>query len=187
MIVRQYKENWLSGESEVAIRAVLNCHNNRENGGPAPAAVDKQYKSDQASHRLGKLICKVKRKKIRNQTQFAVNYSLQAGWPSRYRVSDPIYFDYVIFERDLWPSPTQTLYPIDGRTDLFWLSGPSPTPNYILPYRSANEWGNNSNSYGSPYAKSYLSSTNLVVPTQFQFYQSGLINNAAIGFNTVAY
>jgi hypothetical protein len=188
MIVRQHKENWLSGGSEIAIRAVLNCHNNRENGGPAPAA-NTQYKSDQASHRLGKLICQVTRKKVRNQTQFTANYSLQAGWPSRYRASDPIYFDYVIFERDLWPSPSQEYYKVmSGRNDLFWLSDPTIfTPTYNLLYRSANEWGSNSNSYGSPYAKSFLSSTNLVVTNQYQFYQSGLINNAAIGFNTVAY
>ncbi len=186
MIVRQHKENWIAGASEIAIRAVLNCHNNRENGLPDPAA-NTQYKSDQASNQLGKLISKVKRKKIKNQEMFYPNYSLQTLWPSRYRASDPIYFDYVIFERDIWPSPTQMNYRwMPGRSDLFWTSG-GVTSQYELKYRSANEWGNNSEIYGAPYARSYLASTNVVVFSQYQFYQSGLINNAGIGFNTVAY
>lgn len=189
MVVKEHKENWLAGASDVAIRAVLNTHNNREDGLANPAA-DKQYKSDQASNFLGKLICKVKRKKIRNQITFNANYTLQTGWPSRYKFSDPVNFDYVIFERDLWPSPiNQYDRFFSGRTDLLWAQGGS-TNQYEVKFRSANEWGTNSECYSCPYAKGFFSSTTEVLGTYSNlnnFYNSGLFSNNAIGFNTVGF
>jgi hypothetical protein len=184
MTVREHKENWIAGGSEVAIRAVLNTHNNRENGLAFPAA-DKQYKSDQASWQLGKLICKVSRKKVNNQTKFTANYTLQAQWPSRYERLDPVWFDFVIFERDVWPSPTQYDHQwMPKRYDSYW-SPPTYSSIYKLKYRSAHEHHGNTHSYADPYARGSFCSVNTITSNQNQFYQSGLVNNYAIGFNTI--
>lgn len=101
MLVKDYKESWLSGASEVSIKASLNCHNNLEMGRHRSIAGNMQYKSDQTSNYLGRLIRKFKRKEIRHQTIiYNVSYSLQTRWPVQYYQSDPIWFDYLIFERD---------------------------------------------------------------------------------------
>jgi hypothetical protein len=181
MIVKDNKEHWLSGASEVSIRAALNCHNNLELGQPSSMASNKQYKSTQASPYIGKLIYKVKRKQVRNGTTINANYTLQTGWPSRYRASDPVYFDYVIFERDLWPSEKQSNM-MPGRLDLFWRPFSSNfSPQWELDYRSHNKVGTD---WGAPYYRGSLVSMSILASNQFEFYQGGYVDNSKISFNT---
>jgi cell division protein FtsB len=183
MIVKDNKEHWISGASEVAIRAALNCHNNLELGNPSPA-VTKQYRSDQASAYIGKLICKVKRKQVRNGTVINANYTLQTGWPSKFRSSDPVYFDYVIFERDLWPAEKQgNMMP--GRKDIFWPPFSNTfSPNWELDYRSHNKVGTD---WGAPYRKGSLVSMLIIASNQYEFYQGGYVDNSKISFTTVGF
>ena len=133
MSLRRHNESWLSGGSEVCIRAVLNCQNNRTYGGAYPTA-NFQYQSNQESNYLGRLIQKFTRRQVNNGTILNVNYPLQTAWPTNFPLSDPIFFDYVIFERDIWPTSLNHLSR-SGRFD------PAPfnqTESYDQWYRSAD-------------------------------------------------
>jgi hypothetical protein len=181
MIVREHKEHWLSGASEIAIRAKLHCHNNLEYGAAAPAPYQ-PYKSDQFSNYLGKRIDKFKRREINRQTVKFVNYSLQTNWPVQFYRSDPVYFDYVIFERDLWPATKNEAIRL-GRRDTYW-------PPYGISqaweqfYRSKQKTGTFN---GEPYKTGSFVSNNLIAISQNEYYATGSVNNAYISFNTVGY
>ena len=181
MIIKDHKESWLAGASEIAIRAKLNCHNNLELGNPRPAP-SVQYKSDQCSNYIGNKIYKFKRKDIRNQNSKLVNYTLQSNWPSQYYLSDPVYFDYVIFERDIWPAtlnkPKRT-----GRKDLFH-------PPYTDQFSDAWEQGYRSQkktgtTWNYPYVTGDFVNNILLATSQHKFYATGYVNNEYITFNTV--
>lgn len=103
MSVRVYYESWLAGKSEVCIKANLSCHNNRALGALNGNVNDAYYRSNQYSNKLGKFVRKFSRKEIKRQTSVPINYSLQTGWSSLNVLSDPIFFNYIIFERDIWP------------------------------------------------------------------------------------
>lgn len=186
MIVKERKESWLAGASEIAIRASLNCHNNLELGRPASIAVSTQYRSDQHTSFIGNLIKKFKRKEVRNQSVKNVNFSLQTNWPTQYYQSDPIWFDYVIFERDLFPAKiNRSPWGVQsGRVDLLNLpySG-VPSVNWDLFYRS----GGVRNGWNYYYNKSSFTSNNLLSPGQSSYYATGYVNNDEITFNTIAY
>lgn len=134
MTIKDPKESWLSGAAEVSIRAKLHCHNNREEGKVSPAA-EAHYRSKQYSNLLGKLIKKFKRKEIKNQTQVYVNYAVEYDWQYSNFTTDPIYCDFVLFERDAWPAK-KNLRNVSGRNDLF--QSPSVTTDpWKQNYRSA--------------------------------------------------
>jgi hypothetical protein len=180
MIVKDGKESWLGGASEVSIRAKLHTHNNRELGNFYPAP-EKDYKSLQASSYLGNVICKVKRKQIRRGTDIVVNYPLQTNWQSQYLYNDPIFFDFVIFEKDIWPAMLNR-YKVTGRIDQ--RAGPSvETPQWDLFYRSAdfrNE-GRNRPYYTSTIVNNFnFSSFGL-------YYNSATVNSGAISFKIMGY
>jgi hypothetical protein len=80
MRVNVFYESWLAGKSEVSIRAVLHCHNNRALG--FFNQFEEHYDSDQKNGNsyLGRLIRKFTRKEIRNGNIILVNYPLQIGW-----------------------------------------------------------------------------------------------------------
>ena len=101
MRITNYNEEWLAGGSEICIRAALNCWNNRKDG--LQTEINFQYRTDQRSNYLGKFIKKYKRRWITNGDTKTLNYPLQVGWPSAGLISNPVYFDYLIFERDVWP------------------------------------------------------------------------------------
>jgi hypothetical protein len=138
MTITDPKESWLSGAAEVSIRAKLHCHNNREEGKVSPAART-PYRSKQYSNLLGKLIRKFKRKEIRRQRQIYVNYPVEYEWQYSNFTTDPIYCDFVLFERDAWPAKKNLRY-VPGRNDLF--QNPSiTTDSWEQHYRSAYKAG----------------------------------------------
>lgn len=109
MSIRYHYESWLAGGSEVCIRSVLNTKNNRLYGGAFPE-INFQYKSLQESNYLGRFINKFTRRQVNNGTIVAVNYPLETAWPTNVPASDPVFSDYVIFERDIWPTGRNFLY-----------------------------------------------------------------------------
>lgn len=134
MTIKDPKESWLAGAAEVSIRAKLHCHNNRKEGAVYPAE-ETHYKSKQYSNLLGNIIRKFKRNEIRNQTQVTVNYSVESDWQYSNFYYDPIYCDFVIFERDTWPAK-KNVRNGPSRNDLF--QSPSVmTSTWQQNYRSA--------------------------------------------------
>ena len=184
MTVREHKEHWLAGKSEIAIRAALNCHNNLALGQASPAPTE-QYTSDQKSNYLGKVIEKFKRKEIRNQTNKFVNYELQKNWPTQFYRSDPVYFDYVIFERDIWPATLNK--PLRyGRVETYWPPYGSISSPWEQWYRSQQKTGTFN---GEPYYIGSFVNNILIATSQNEFYATGFVNpySGIITFNTIGF
>ena len=185
MVVKDGKESWLAGRSEVAIRAVLHCHNDRELGNPSPA-VERNYTSTNTANYLGNLIRKYKRREINRGTIVDINYSLQTDWQNSNHLKDPVYFDYVIFERDVWPAPKQVRVR-QGREDR--LQNPFSTANsYKLDYRSGKS--NHSDGREQPYSQGgFINVTNSFIPLPYDadYYDGTSIINNTIGFKTIKY
>lgn len=187
MVVKNHKESWLAGASEISIRAALNCHNNLELGRHISIAGNMQYRSDQNSNYLGNVIKKFKRREVKNHTVKYVSYSLQTRWPVQYYQSDPIWFDYLIFEKDIWPA-TKNEQPYDnmpGRKD--FINPPFSnefSPTWHLTYRANHK---NNTDWRYPYVIGALSSNINVIFGQNQYYATGYVNNNHISFNTIAY
>jgi hypothetical protein len=137
MLVKHHKENWLGGYSEIHIRAALNTINGRHEGVPTDDYW--QYKTDQdvSTGKLrGKKVAYFSWKDVENSKNKAINVNMQSGWPTSVLASDPVYFDYVIFEMDNWPATIQTL----RRQNFTIVYNPSPITNYYSQrYRSNDE------------------------------------------------
>jgi hypothetical protein len=183
MVVKDGKESWLAGKSEISIRAVLNCHNDRTIGSPYPA-ITQRYKSDQTANYLGNLIRKYKRREINRGTQVLVNYNLQTNWQNSNHLQDPVYFDYVIFERDIWPAPKQTRLRT-GREDRLQTPG-GIADSYYLDYRSGGERYNDFRQY-EYYQGGFFNTQFLPLPYNAIYYDGAIITNNTIGYKTVAY
>jgi hypothetical protein len=186
MMIKECKESWLAGASEIAIRAKLNCHNNLTDGKPSPAATI-QYKSDQYSNYLGRKIAKFKRKAIKNRDIVYVNYSLQTNWPTQFYLIDPIYFDYIIFERDVWPAPLNPIGSKNGirRQDLFAIPFTGLySDDWNQKYRSQKK---KYEAWNFPYSQGSLTSNLQIATSQNVYYASGFVNNSDISFNTIGY
>lgn len=186
MRVTIHNESWLSGASEVAIRAKLVCHNGRNLG--IPSSFPDEYTSDQASGYIGRVIRKIKRRDIKYGIwQINVNYSLQSNWLNSIPSQDPVHFIYTIFERDVFPAT------LNGRSgNGFGLryalnspifNEPAPEGGFDLFYRANLKDGGN-----YPYARSHFTNT-LVLATANTYAGSGLVESSSGGiyFNTVLY
>jgi hypothetical protein len=173
MTIKDPKESWLSGAAEVSIRAKLHCHNNRKEGAVYPAE-QTDYRSKQYSSLVGKQIYKFKRKDIRQQNQIYVNYTVEEDWQYSNFYKDPIYCDFVIFEKDAWPAK-KNLRNGEGRNDLF--QSPSiTTTSWKQNYRSAES--KNYDSWNQP----YRSGTFCSVPNHTNF---GLFGFSIDGANVI--
>ncbi|MBL7738533.1 MAG: hypothetical protein JNK14_04890 [Chitinophagaceae bacterium] len=109
MTVKQHKESWIGGKSEIAIKGYLWTWSGRWNGNTSGPIVD--YTSDNSTYEnRGKLIKEFKRKDVKNEVEKTINYNLHRNWKKDNYYSDPICFGYVIFERDNWPTGLKTHY-----------------------------------------------------------------------------
>jgi hypothetical protein len=179
MRVAVHKESWISGSSEVAIRAKLHCHNDRPLGNRFTSQSE-HYTTDQYSNYLGKLIKKVKRKDIRDATLMYVEYSLQRDWQFELPARDPIHFDYLIFERDPWPAKLNT-FQRSGRYSIIFPSDPPSLP-WNQNYRSSDNQDN------TPYQVGTFTGNILLAASQNEYAGSGLVQgNGQIAFNTILY
>lgn len=111
MIIKKTHEYFLSGASEVAIRAALNTINGRHEGNPTDDFwVYKTLQDGNGKH--GKMIKEFTRSQVRDETSLILNYDLVLNWPSNPSNINrgPVYYDLVIFERDHFPTTAYTLY-----------------------------------------------------------------------------
>jgi hypothetical protein len=176
MAVKEHKERWLSGGSEVSIRAKLVCHNGRDQGDIIGA--QKEYTSDQYSNLLGKLVRKFSRREVKNATVKTINYNMQRDWQVEYPAVDPVYFVYVIFERDAWPAGVvqkERFAPISPFTGQ---DAPGP---FNLWYRTQG-----ANSGETPYAE-YLFCGSPLIATAGTYAGAGSVSNQSIIFATSFY
>jgi hypothetical protein len=179
MVIKNPKESWVSGASEISIKAKLTCHNGRERGYRFPAS-QLEYRSKQYSNRLGCLIKKVKRKDVKNRTNLFVNFTMQDNWQTAVGDQDPIFFDYLIFERDPWPAKMWTPTVFGARSDYRFLSDPS-TYFYSMQYRSSDNYDE------TPYKMGTFCGLQSLSSNPNSYAGSGLVNNTEITFNTIKY
>lgn len=111
MHVKDSKESWLAGDSEVHMKAVGSTWNHRQFGYPNSALIDHpvlRYAS--SSEYKGHEIKKVPRSDINSGvgSQYTVNYPLHTNWTVDNFYYDPIVYNYVIFEYDNWPAAVKT-------------------------------------------------------------------------------
>lgn len=174
MRVRHPKESWLAGSSEISIKAKLVCHNGRDRG--IPGGEPKEYSSDQYSNRLEKLITKVKRKDVKNQTLLTVNYPMQRDWQNEVPSIDPVHFVYIMFERDVWPAKLNREVRYAPQSPI---TGEMLPRSFKLYYRSGGE----DKGWNLPYADFRFTNT-LSLAAAYYYAGSGLVENGSIAFNT---
>lgn len=179
MRVGVHKESWVSGASEVCIRAKLHCHNDRALG-DRNSIYSEHYTSDQYSNFLGKLIKKIRRKDIKDATLLTIDYPLQVNWQVELINKDPIYFDYLIFERDPWPAKINR-FERPGRYSVIFPND-LPSMTWMQNYRSSD---NNDN---TPYNYGTFAGNILIAISANEFAGTGLVQgNGQIAFNTIIY
>ncbi|MEQ1555001.1 MAG: hypothetical protein ABL929_12520 [Ferruginibacter sp.] len=114
--VKQHKESWVAGQSEVAIRAWTNKRNGRLDGNNNSYPLTDYYTNTSITDFKGFRIKNVKRRDVKNQVEFTINYNVATNWTvNDYNTKDIIY-QYVIFEKDNWPVADRStpLFPFYG-------------------------------------------------------------------------
>lgn len=163
MKVKQHKESWAGGKSEVNMRSTLQYYNGLCEGTGEPCDVIGLMYS---SYATGNNIRDFTRSEVNNQTEITMNFQIEDNWPYSDFNTDEIIMVYAIFEQDNWPTGI--------KTDMVPLAIPNA---YIYPkYRSADQsyitgrlFVNTDNGNFSPYAGNFV------------------CDNTSIKFNTLLY
>jgi hypothetical protein len=172
MKVKHHKERWAAGKSEVAIRAVLNTINGYSLGNINSSP--EQYVSGVGkTSYLGKLIRDFTRSEVNDQDLIAINFTIQTQWPTTSPNSDPVYFDYVIFERDLWPTGKNHLERFDFNVNPFYSQH-----RYNQFYRSADD---------AYFVGRVTTKANLTNGINSILYSNGFMGYYSIDFNTISF
>lgn len=185
--VKESKESWLAGDSEVNIKSIAATWNHRRDGNPLDAVVE--YPTlryvDNSNNYKGYEIKKVPRSDINSGvgSQYTINYPLNENWKVDNFFTDPIAYTYVIFEYDKWPA---------GQKTAASLIPSSPDPTIIgdyLNFRSSNSpYGGEVSGYDSytNYAI-YGNTSGLPANLQYLFYDGYQLTSSSLEFNTKKY
>ena len=176
MNVRNPKESWVAGASEVSVRAKLVCHNGRHLG--IPGDYQEEYSSDQFSNYLGKLVRKIRRNEL-NEV-LTLNFILQTQWQNEVPSQDPVHFIYVLFERDIWPAKLNTDHRYALNSPITFESAPGPFPLFYRAHQHIRYAGD------YPYTRSHFTNT-LILATAQTYAGTGSVSNPDIAFNTILY
>lgn len=110
MVVKETKESWLAGDSEVNIKSWLSTWNGRANG--SSSGQQTSYSSIRSANNYqGFTIVKAARSQITSGIGYIrnnLNYPLQTNWNDANYFSGPIAYTYLIFEYDKWPAKIRT-------------------------------------------------------------------------------
>ncbi len=107
--IKQHKESWAAGASEINIKAMFEYHN-----GYHPSIGSAAVSCDRTSigHTSDFRITQVSRNQVNNQTTIYANYLLQSNWWESpdfiYGDSKPPRYYFVIYEYDGWPATWQS-------------------------------------------------------------------------------
>lgn len=163
MTVKQHKEAYINGKSEVNIRSFMEYWNGIDPISGLSTDVISLRTTDQY---VGIDIRKFSRNEVSNKTEKTINFQIEDDWPYSNFYTDPIIYQTVIFESDCWPTGI--------KTETCYLANQSQR-NMI--FRSAD---------GSYFCGTFYINTNNGV---FQSsYVNGLVkDNSGIKFNTILY
>lgn len=123
MTVKEHKENWAAGKSDVAIRGFLTYHNGvDESGSPYY-----EYILSESSYR-GTLIKQFKRDWVNNEVTQTVNFQIANEWEDEFYFINRVKLIITIFERDVWPAGLKQIPDV-----------PMGGANLGMLYRSSND------------------------------------------------
>lgn len=183
MTVKECKESWLAGDSEVNMKAIASTWNHRQFGDVNSPIVDYPVLRYAASDSYkGYEIKKIVRGEIGFQI-WNLNYPLNTDWLVANFYTDPIAYTYVIFEYDKWPAGQKTgasLIP----------SSPDPNSNMnLLNFRSSNSpYGGEVSGYNS-YTNYAIYGNTSGLPSNLQslYYDGYQFTSSSLDFNTKKY
>lgn len=101
--VKEGKETWLGGKTELRIKALGTTWNHRLNGSSTGAFVTIPPALHYATDYKGDLVKNIVRGEI-GYPILGFNYPMNVNWQVSNYFSDPIVYPYVIFEYDPWPA-----------------------------------------------------------------------------------
>lgn len=104
MTIKDNKESWLAGASEVHMKSLLTTYNHVRNGNVVSIPSLRYAASDNYK---GHAIKNINRGEV-GYPIFNLNYPLQTGWQVDNFNTDLVVYTYVIFEYDPWPARTRT-------------------------------------------------------------------------------
>ena len=178
LTVKENKESWLAGATEVHIKSNGATYNHRLNGNPSATVVSYSNYHYTGDALKGHLITQIARQEV-GYPILNINYTMDVNWKVDNFYSDPIVYTYVIFEYDHWPAAMKIL-----ASEI--PSAPAPQNFDLLQFRSSNT------PYGGVPGNAYLNYAiygNIAgLPNLTQLYYDGHhINTENIDFTTVKY
>lgn len=185
MTVREHKESWIAGGSELSLRSVLNTTNGHING-DLNAPIDQYLTMYDKTNLLGIFFRKFKRSDINNGNSIFIGLPLQTNWPTSIISNGPVYYDLVFFEKDIWPTGYQKLA---RENEFFILDQNNITNHYNQNYRSSDIFYdvNRITVYPSAVTSSLGNNINATYGNGFtstMFYNGGTRNSF---FNSITY
>lgn len=180
LTIKDGKESWLGGKSEVRIKSLSTTWSHIENGNTSGNFVtipNLHYVNNYQGH----LIKNVPRGEV-GYPIYNINYPMEINWDVSNYFQDAIVYTYVIFEYDPWPSGIKVI-----ASQIHSAPNPNYQQDYII-FRSHNSpygflpgtsWQNQAiygNVSGSP-SNNY----------QYLYYDGYHVNTNDIEFNTVDY
>ncbi|MEA1876160.1 MAG: hypothetical protein U9N86_04800 [Bacteroidota bacterium] len=114
MTVKDHKEQWAWGASEVNIMAWLKYHNGEDPWGDN-SHISTSYSPSGGDYQGTEIRSQgFSRTEVSNQTEVTINLSLMSSWDCDDYVYDPVVYTYCIFEYDAWPVDRENVYVFVG-------------------------------------------------------------------------
>lgn len=104
MTVKDHKEAWTAGKSDVALRAFITYGDGMDDD----YNKYQQFVVGRTSDR-GELLMQFKRKWIKDQTEKELNIKIANQWENGDYIKDRIIYGWAVFERDVWPTTVKLL------------------------------------------------------------------------------
>lgn len=178
MTVKDLKENWLAGKSEISIKALSTTWNHLLLGISTNQSVQINNIRTSDSYQGHEIIHLFR---VMKNQEFYVNYPINVNWEVINFFSDPIVYTYCIFEADQWPTGVRV-----GASKMASNSNASNNTDFFS-FRSADDaYGANGGSPNVNYAI-YGNVSGLPNNYQYLFYDGHEVNTDDIKFTTKKY
>lgn len=182
LTVKDRKESWVAGASEIHIKAVGSTWNHRQFGFPNSAFVDYNVLRS-ADNNKGHEIKKIPRSEI-GYPIFNINYPLHTNWTVDDYYYHPIAYCYVIFEYDAAPADNR---PHGSKIVSCVGCGDQGGALATIIFKSSNHAYGKLELPGSQSYAIYGNISNLPSGLPSLYFDGHQINTNDIQFNTVAY
>lgn len=182
LTVKDGKESWIAGASEVHMKALGSTWNHRQFGYPNSAFVDYNVLRSSTDNK-GHEIRKIPRGEIGYPIQ-NINYPLHTNWTIDNYFYDPIAYCYVVFEYDAAPAGVKN----NASKIISCVGCPEQGgANSYINFRSSNSAYGKLDLPGSQNYSIYGNISNIPAGFSFLYYDGHQINTNDIQFNTVKY